>query len=306
MRSTKKSLLKPPRLYPGDKIGVIAPASPFDHKAFNQGLRKLEEMGLVPHVPGAVFEKMRYLAGPDNVRVEGVHSLFRDKSVRAIICARGGYGSLRLLSLLDYRIIQKNPKVFVGFSDATALLTTFYSRCGLIGFHGPMVTSLASTPSNVGKALLRAVASDEKIRLVARHPAVIRRGKTSGPVLGGNLATLTHLLGTDFAPNLDDHILILEEINEAPYRLDRMLVQMKLAGCFKNLAGLVLGSFKNCGKVGDVHEMIAEIFKRDKFPILAGFIFGHIASNPTIPIGLEATLDTDLGQLMFHEAGTAV
>ncbi len=294
----------PSRLYAGDKIGVVAPASPFNFNVFNRVLYKLVEMGFTPYVPETVFEKKRYLAGSDKIRAGEIHSLFGDKSVRAIICARGGYGSLRLLPLLDYHIMRENPKVFVGFSDATALLTAFYSRSGLVGFHGPMVTSLAFTPPNGGKAFLRAVASDKKIRLTTRRPAVLRRGKISGPVLGGNLATLTHLLGTDFAPDLDGHILILEEINEAPYRLDRMLVQIKLSGSFKNLAGLVLGSFKNCGKVGNIHEMIAEIFKKEKFPILAGFSFGHIGNNPTIPIGLGATLDTDLGSLTFHEAGT--
>jgi len=304
MKSNKKKLLIPARLKPGDKIGVVAPASPFDRKAFHQGLKVLEKMGFVPHVPEGVFKKKRYLAGTDAERAEQINSLFRDKAVRGIICARGGYGSLRLLTLLDYKTIRKNPKVFVGFSDATALLTVFYNRCGLVGFHGPMVTTLATATQKARNALYGVVASAEKIRLTSQHAVVIQAGRASGPVLGGNLTTLSHLLGTPFAPVLKGHILILEEINEAPYRLDRMLMQMKLAGCFNGIAGLVMGSFKNCGKKKDVYEIVAEIFRDAKFPILAGFSFGHVRENPTIPVGLKATLDADENLLQFHDAST--
>jgi len=304
MHLNKKKLIFPARLKPGDKIGVVAPASPFNRKAFNQGLGVLEKMGFIPHLPEGIFKKQRYLAGTDAGRAEQIHSLFRDKTVRAIICARGGYGSLRLLTLLDYRTIRKNPKVFVGFSDVTALLTVFYTRCGLVCFHGPMAATLATATQKSCEDLYGAVASAEKIRLTSPHAEVIRAGKASGPVLGGNLTTLSHLLGTPFAPVLKGHILILEEINEAPSRLDRMLTQMKLAGCFKGLAGLVLGSFKNCGKKRDVNEIVVDIFQDAKFPVLAGFSFGHVRGNPTIPVGLKATLDADANLLSFHEACT--
>ena len=304
MNSKNKKLLIPARLMLGDKIGVVAPASPFDRKSFCQGLKVLEKMGFVPYVPESVFEKRQYLAGTDAERAEQINSLFREKAVRAIICARGGYGSLRLLTLLDYKAIRKNPKVFVGFSDVTALLTVFYNRCGLVCFHGPMVTTLATLTQKGRKALYGAVASAEKVRLTSQHAVIIHAGKASGPVIGGNLTTLSHLLGTPFTPVLKDHILILEEINEAPYRLDRMLMQMKLAGCFNGLAGLVLGSFKNCGKKKEVYEIAAEIFRNATFPILAGFSFGHVRGNPTIPVGMKATLDADANLLMFHDAST--
>ena len=304
MNSNKKKLLIPARLKPGDKIGVVSTASPFDRKAFRQGLRVLEKMGFAPYVPEGVFEKKRYLAGTDVERADRINSLFRDKTVRGIICARGGYGSMRLLTLLDYKTIRKNPKVFVGFSDVTALLTVFYNRCGLVCFHGPMVTTLATETQKACKALYGAVASAEKIRLTSQHAVVIQAGKASGPVLGGNLTTLSHLLGTPFAPVFKGHILILEEINEAPNRLDRMLMQMKLAGCFNGLAGLVMGSFKNCGKKKNVYEITAEIFRDVKFPILVGFGFGHVRGNSTIPVGLKATLDADANLLFFHDAST--
>lgn len=304
MHSKKQKLRKPARLKPGDTIGVVAPASPFDRKAFHQGLRVLEQMGFVPHVPQGVFEKKRYLAGSDEQRAERINSLFRDRSVRGIVCARGGYGSLRLLKLLDYRAIRKNPKVLVGFSDITALLTVLYERCGLIGFHGPMVTTLATATRRARSALLAAIASPEKIRLRPRLPAVIRSGRASGPVSGGNLTTLAHLLGTPFAPGLKGHILILEEINEAPYRLDRMLTQMNLAGCFKGLVGLVLGTFKNCGRKKEIYEIVADIFRDARFPVLAGFDLGHIRGNLTFPVGLTATLDTAANLLAFNEIAT--
>jgi muramoyltetrapeptide carboxypeptidase len=304
MSAKKKSLLIPARLKPGDKIGVVAPASPFDRKAFRRGIRVLENMGFALYIPEGIFEKRRYLAGTDDERAERINSLFRDKAVRGIICARGGYGSLRLLTLLDYRAIRKNPKVFVGFSDVTALLTVFYEHCGLICFHGPMVTTLADATREARKSLYGAVASDQKIRLAPRYAVAVRAGKASGPVLGGNLTTLTHLLGTPFAPVFKGRILILEEINEAPYRLDRMLTQMKLAGCFNGLAGLVLGSIKNCGTKKDIYEIVADMFRHETFPILAGFGFGHVRGNPTIPIGAGATLDADAKVLLFHDAST--
>jgi len=304
MNPGEKSILIPARLKPGDKIGVVAPASPFNLKAFNHGIRVLEKMGFNLKVPEKVFEKLGYLAGTDAERAGGINSLFGDKTVRGIVCARGGYGSLRLLPLLDYSTIRNNPKVFVGFSDVTALLTVFYVRCGLVGFHGPMVTTLADATQKACKDLYGAVASAEKIRLKSSHAEVIRAGKASGPVLGGNLTTLAHLLKTPYTPVFKDHILILEEINEAPARVDRMLTQMKLAGCFKNLAGVVLGSFKKCGKKKEIYEIAADIFRSAKFPVLAGFGFGHVRGNPTIPVGMRATLDTDLSQLAFHDAGT--
>ncbi|MEW6673439.1 MAG: LD-carboxypeptidase [Thermodesulfobacteriota bacterium] len=305
MNPRNNKLLIPARLKPGDKIGVVAPASPFDRKAFRQGIMALEQMGFAVHVPMGVFEKKRYLAGTDDERAGRINSLFRDKTVRGIICARGGYGSLRLLSLLDYKTIRKNPKVFVGFSDVTALLTAFYTRCGLVGFHGPMVTTLATATRAARKALYGAVASAGKLQLTSRRGVIIRAGRASGTVVGGNLTTVSHLLGTPFAPVLKKHVLILEEINEAPYRLDRMLTQMKLAGCFNGLAGLVLGTFKNCGNRKDVYEIAADIFRDGDFPILAGFSFGHVRGNPTVPIGVKATLDTDANLLSFHDAPTA-
>ena len=304
MNSKKMNLLKPVRLKPGDKIGVVAPASPFDRRAFKEGLRVLEKMGFTPCIPEGIFEKKRYLAGTDKARAERINSLFRDKSVRGIVCARGGYGSLRLLKLLDYKSIRKNPKVFVGFSDVTVLLTVLYGHCGLVGFHGPMVTTLAAASRKARTALFGAIASSEKIRLTPRQPAVIRPGRASGPVLGGNLTTLSHLLGTSFAPGFKGHILILEEINEAPYRLDRMLTQMNLAGCFKDLAGLVLGAFKNCGNKKEVYRIADDIFRDAKFPILAGFDFGHIRGNLTFPVGLKATLNTNTNLLSFNEIST--
>jgi muramoyltetrapeptide carboxypeptidase len=167
-----------------------------------------------------------------------------------------------------------------------------------------MAVTLATATQKACKALYGAVASAEKIRLTSPYAEVIRAGKAAGPVLGGNLTTLSHLLGTPFAPVLKGHILILEEINEAPSRVDRMLTQMKLAGCFKGLAGLVLGAFKNCGKKRDIYEIVVDIFQDGKFPVLAGFSFGHVRGNPTIPVGPRATLDTDLGQLAFHDVCT--
>ena len=261
-------------------------------------------MGFRVSVPEGLDQKEGYLAGPDSHRAAIVNRLFSDREINAILCAKGGFGSIRTLSLLDYPLIRKNPKVFIGFSDASALLTVLYAKCGQVVFHGPMVTTLGSAPPETRNALLAAVSSDTTLELKPRRGTAVQPGSASGPMIGGNLTTLCHLLGTPFEPDFKGHILLLEDRGEEIYRIDRMLTQMKYAGCFDDLAGLVLGSFEDCGKLGDVIRVVADIFKDVAIPILAGFDIGHGKSNMTVPIGLEATLDADQKRLKFHSPST--
>jgi muramoyltetrapeptide carboxypeptidase len=218
------------------------------------------------------------------------------------MCARGGYGSLRILPLLDYARVAEHPKAVIGFSDVTALLWALYSRCGLIGFHGPLVTTLADAAPADRSALWNAVASEESLRLHFESAAVIRLGRACAPVAGGNLTTLCHLLGTPYAPAFRDHIVFLEDRGEAPYRLDRMLTQMKMAGCFDGMQGLVLGSFDDCGAREEVWGVVAEVFGDAEWPILVGVDAGHGGPNVTIPLGVEAALDVEGRTLVFERA----
>ena len=300
-----KEIRLPKRLSPGDTIGIVAPAGPYPRDALERGIGALENMGFKVFIPPALLDASGYLAGSDSHRARFVNQLFADKDIDAVICARGGYGSVRIMSLLDYRTMAENPKVFIGFSDISVLLNTVVDRCGLATFHGPVVTSLADAPPETCRSLFQAVSSDTAIDINGSEGATIHSGAGSGIVCGGNLATLCHLLGTPFAPNLNGKIVILEDRAEPPYKIDRMLTQMKLAGCFENLAGLALGSFEECGPIDDIYNIAADVFRDHSIPVLAGLEVGHGQNNFTLPFGIEATLDADARRLTYHQAATA-
>jgi muramoyltetrapeptide carboxypeptidase len=255
-------------------------------------------------VSDEIFEKTGYLAGNDAQRARLVNQLFKDPAINAIVCARGGFGSLRILPLVDFEVIRKNPKVFIGFSDITALLTAITTRSGLVSFHGPVVTTLAKAPEVTRNTLLGAISSDMPLEVHPANGVVIQAGRARGALIGGNLTTLCHLLGTPFEPRFKRRLLLLEDRGEALYRIDRMLVQMKLAGCFDEIAGLILGSFEGCGSLDGVYEVFQDHFKDISAPILAGFDVGHGAQNLTMPLGIDATLDADRQILSFDEPAT--
>lgn len=305
MGAKKNIQLLPGRLIPGDTIGIVAPASPFDRKEFGRGVAVLKAMDFRLIVPDDIYIKNGYLAGPDIHRANLINTFFADRKIKAIICAKGGFGSMRILSLLDFELIKKNPKIFIGFSDISAILSVLYTKCGFVVFHGPMVASLGDASRKTMEALLAAVSSDTMLAIRPKTGITIRHGVASGPVAGGNLTTLCHLVGTSFEPGLKGHLLLLEDKGEPCYRIDRMLTHMKLAGCFDDLAGLVLGSFKDCGPISEIVEVVDNLFKDDNIPILAGFEVGHGKNNITIPIGLNATVDADRQLLSFHESATA-
>ncbi len=298
------TIIIPNRLGPGSTIGVVAPAGPYDRDTFDQGATSLKEMGFEVVIPQGLLDANGYLAGTDTHRAHYVNQLFADNGIDGIICARGGYGSMRLLSLLDYQLIADNPKIFIGFSDITILLSVLTGRCGLVTFHGPVVTSLANAPDQTRGSLVRAITSSDRIEVEANGGLTIHPGRSSGVVGGGNLTTLCHLVGTPYEPNFAGKVLFLEDRAEAPYRIDRMLTHMKLAGCFEDLAGIVLGSFEDCGPIDDVCNIVAECFRDASIPIFAGLEAGHAEINLTLPFGLEATLDATNHVLSYHQAAT--
>lgn len=305
MDTRKNLLLIPPRLHSGDTIGIAAPASPFDRNRFDQGVGVLESMGFRTFVPDDLFKKNGYLAGTDSHRADLVNRLFADSSIQAIACARGGFGSLRMLSLLDFQTIVEKPKIFIGFSDISAVLSALYTRCGLVTFHGPTVASLGDVTPETQEAMRLAITSELPPEIWLQNGITLRPGLASAPVLCGNLTTLCHLLGTPFEPSLKGHILVLEDRGEMGYRIDRMLTQMKIAGCFDGIAGLALGSFEACGPINEIFEIVDNIFDGYSIPILAGLDVGHGRSNLTIPLGIDATLDAVNHSLTFHESPTA-
>jgi muramoyltetrapeptide carboxypeptidase len=304
MQIKEKKSIKPRCLMPGDTVGIAAPAGPFDPTKFMKGKAVLESMGFRTFFDEGIFQKHGFFAGTDVQRADQVNRLFADPAVHAVICARGGYGSMRILRFLDFKIIQNNPKIFVGFSDISVLLFILHARCSLVTFHGPVVTTLANTDEQTIAAMLRVMTADKIFDLKPEKGIALKPGVCSGVVVGGNLTTLCHLAGTPYTPNFNGKILFLEDRGEAPYRIDRMLTQMKLAGCFEGLKGLFLGSFEACGKLDDIFRIVQEVFNDVNIPILSGFEIGHARVNITIPIGLRATLDADRQILTFHEPAT--
>jgi muramoyltetrapeptide carboxypeptidase len=304
MDPQKKKPIRPSRLKPGDTVGIVAPASPFDMDIFNQGLNVLASMGFRTFVPDEIFENYRYLAGSDAHRAKLVTRVFQDPTVDAIVCAKGGFGCLRILPLLDFDVMRANPKVFIGHSDITALLAAITAKTGLVTFHGPVVTTLAEAPEFTRQSMLTAISSDTHLKITPGKGVTIKAGRAQGPIIGGNLTTLCHLLATPFEPSFENHILLLEDRGEAHYRIDRMLFQMKLAGCFEGIAGLVLGSFEECGALDGILQIFEEHFRDISVPILAGFDVGHGKQNTTIPFGIYATLDTDKQVLSFDQPST--
>lgn len=293
---------KPSRLIAGDTLGIIAPSSPFDKYKFRNGLSVIEEMGFTVFFPETIFEQKGYLAGSDAHRTHILNSMFRDSDIKGIICARGGYGALRILPMIDFDAVALNPKVFIGCSDVTVLLNMFYSKCGLVSLHGPMIESLAKASDQTKQSLCDMLLKEQDLTIDCENRVVIHSGVASGIMAGGNLTTLCHLVGTPFEPDFSGQILLLEDIGESLYRIDRLLMHMKLAGCFEHIRGIVLGSFKGCGEPDLVYQVFDDIFSNDSFPILAGFDIGHDEPNLTIPFGINASFNTTDGRLKFNES----
>ena len=302
MSRPKVSMRKPPRLNPGDTIGIVAPAGPFDPDLFQKGVAALEAMGYRVYQPEGLSLQDRFLAGSDQHRADLIKRMFIDPDIKGVFCARGGYGSLRILDIIDYDLIRQNPKVFIGFSDISALLWVLTDQSGLAVFHGPVITTLGKKNAETAAGLETALTSLAPIEILASHGEVIRTGMCEGTVRGGNLTTLCHLVGTPYAPDFRDSIVVLEDVGEAPYKIDRMLCQMRMAGCFDNMAGLALGRFSDCGKLRDILDVVRDVFKETDIPILAGFDIGHGSINLTLPFGISAVLDTVKKSLAYSES----
>ena len=297
--------IKPRRLMPGATIGIVAPASPFERDVFDQGIAVLEAMGFETRPAQWIFTRQGFLAGDDALRAAQLTAAWADERVDAVMCARGGYGSLRILPLLNVQQMAARPIPFIGFSDISALHQQLLFLAGLVTFHGPMVCSLARADEQTRNTFLETLTGDGPRQIVAETPQVVAPGRCRGILTGGNLTTLCHLVGTVYAPSYDGCVLFIEDRGEAPYRIDRMLVQMKMAGCFSGLAGLILGTFQDCGSMDDLGGVIGEVFGDMDIPVLSGFAAGHTDRNLTLPFGVEVRLDTDRGELTLLEASTS-
>lgn len=296
------SLIKPPRLRPGDLIGIISPAGPVDKSELQPDLELLRSSGLRIHIAPHLYDRHDYLAGDDEARLSDLHAMFRDREIKAIFCARGGYGTLRLLDKIDYDLIREHPKILVGYSDITALLMAISKKTGLVTFHGPMVRGLCALHDNSRESLFRLISSNQPVSFSPMAGNSLGAGRATGPLIGGNLSLICHLIGTPFLPSLDGSILFIEDRGEPLYRIDRMLTHLALTGQLKGLAGLIGGEFIECGDNSAIDNLLNTLASDLDIPLTTGFPLGHGLTNLALPLGIHAELDTDLMTLSLLES----
>ena len=307
--SVQQKRVRPAALQPGDTVGIIAPAGPIEPDALEAGCATLLRMGYRPFYLPSILDHDLYFAGPMERRLNELHEMFRRREVRAVICARGGYGCNYLLPHLDLGLIRRNPKIFVGCSDATTLLTYLCDAAGLVAFHGPMAAGDFGRPDGVDEdAWFAAVASGEKYQRVFQADEVepLAKGTAEGVLYGGCLSLLCASLGTPYEACTRGTILFLEDLNEPPYRIDRMLMQLKLAGKLKGVKGIIFGEMRGCGQRGAEDYTLQQVVMRVSgdlpVPIAFGLKSGHVSSrNVTLPFGVLARLRVDRDVTLEYE-----
>ena len=292
---------RPPRLRQGDVVGIVAPAGPVESSEIEPAISLLESLGFRVRLGPHVYERKEYLAGDDETRLADLHEMFRNDGVRAILCARGGYGIHRILERIDYTLARENPKIISGYSDITALLIALYRKTGLVTFHGPMAKDLGKNENRNLESLLQLITSGSRIRLPLSGGRAIRPGKSRGVLLGGNLSLFCHLIGTPFMPTPRGKIFFIEEKGEPLYRIDRMLTHLKLTGFLSKCAGLVFGEFSECGQSTSIIELLEERTSELEIPVVTGLRVGHGLENMTVPEGIRAILETETMSLTLTE-----
>jgi muramoyltetrapeptide carboxypeptidase len=317
-KSTQTKTIKPKRLKQGDTVAIIAPSSGVSKEDLDFAVQNMADLGLKTKLGKSVSKVNGFLAGTDEERLDDLHWAFADKTIDAVWCVRGGYGATRFLPNIDFKIIKNNPKIFIGYSDITALHTAIYQNCGLVTFHGPVAASTFSdyAKKHVVNTLMNPT-TPYKIELspdniakesVAFKTEVITKGKVKGKLIGGNLSLLTAMAGTPFGlRDTKGKLLFIEDVGEKPYRLDRMFVQLKQSINLRELSGIALGIFTDCDAPDDKSQTVIDVVKDQLgslgIPVIYGLSFGHIRDQFTLPIGVEAELDTEKATITFSETG---
>jgi len=302
----------------GDKVGLITPAGIITEERLIKTKANLDALGLKYHHTQNVLLKEGYLAGADAIRLKELHEMYADESIDAIWCIRGGYGTTRILDHIDFDLIKSNRKPLIGYSDITALLNTIHQKTGSPCFHGPVASSTMTPFTTANLAPIFGLDETHIISNSTMNIAkgleedvfkfrTITSGKAEGELVGGNLSLLVSLLGTDHEVKTKNKIVFIEDIGEAPYRIDRMLTQLISAGFFKKVKGIVLGIFAGCERKDyekqTLQQVVHERVKRLQIPAMYGFSFGHIDDQCTFPIGAKAEMDADLGTVTLLEDG---
>lgn len=290
-------MLKPRALAPGDRIALVAPASPFSRLEFDAGVAELRRLGYEPVYDETVFARTRYTAGEPFVRATAFRQAWTDPSIRALVAVRGGYGSVQILPRLDRDEIRRTPKAFIGYSDNTSLLAWLTGQCGVVSFHGPMIEGRFAKgpagydPETFARALTRADAAGR-----ISHPQLetLRAGDASGMLTGGTLTQLAASLGTPYAFDPPaGHILFIDEVAERPYRIDRLLTQLRLAGVLSRAAAVVFGEMPGCDEPAEggpaIRDVLRDLLADFPGPVLFGLPSGHTnGACLTLPFGVAA------------------
>jgi muramoyltetrapeptide carboxypeptidase len=309
------AILYPPRLSLGDTIGIVAPASPPDKpNVIEDSIARFTKLGFKVRPGGNLWKRDGYLAGSDEERASDINSMFADPEVRGIFALRGGYGSCRILPLLDYKTIRANPKPFIGYSDITAMHLAILVKSGLVTFHGSNASS-AFTKPNIGvcrdmllKGSRRTPGGGPVTLFSARRDRKIKTlvsGKVKGPLLGGNMTCLLRLLGTPYQPDFRGAILFLEDTGEKAYRIDGMFTHLHLAGILPQIGGLVLGQFDftaDPNEPGRIKACLQREAERIGVPCISGAPIGHFPGQIIIPQGASGQLDADAGKLSLSKS----
>lgn len=315
------TILKPPVLRPGDTVGMVAPASnAYEPEEIQIAKETMEQYGLKVVLGEHVADQYGYLAGRDRDRAADINTMFARSDIRGLVTFSGGYGCSRILPYLDYDLMRRNPKVIIGHSDITSLLIAIHQKTGLVTFHGS--SGLTGVGAYAIEHFKRVIMRSQPIGKIASPPPTegidrvnrlitIVPGKVTAPLIGGNLTLVTNLLGTPYEPDTTGKILFLEEIDEEPYRIDRMMTQLWLAGKLQAAAGIALGHFVDCYpkdyQPSFVQTLSLENVLRDRLeplgkPTLYNLMFGHVRENAVLPIGITATLDATDKSLTIAES----
>ncbi len=280
---------------PGDRVALVAPASPLPDDEIANALENVRALGCTPVLGEHARARTGYLAGNDEQRAADFNAALYDPQIRAIFALRGGYGVMRILDLIDYDAVRNDPKIVLGYSDMTALLNAIAQRSGSIAFHGPMMHAPLSAQSR--ERILRALADPRPLDAVDL-PDVISSGSARGPLRGGNLSLIAHLCGTPFAIESAGGIVFIEDVGESAYRIDRMLTQLRLAGWFSCAAAVLAGDVEH---LDVVRERLATL----SAPAYAGLAFGHIDEQLILPIGVNVEIDGASARMRFVESAVA-
>ncbi len=304
MNTAPLKTIIPPALRRGDAVALIAPSGPLNAN-ISIGIQWLRDAGLRVVCATDIKRRDNYLAGVDSRRLQELHDCFSDSNIKAVIAVRGGFGSARLLPFIDFKLLEKNPKILLGFSDLTALLNAVTFRTGLITWHGPMLSTIIRDGRATLNNCLTALSPCRPSPLKVRRLEIIRPGQAAGRLMGGNLTTLVHLLATPYEPDWQQTILFIEDINEPVYRVDRLLTHLQQAGRLEQAAGVIVGDFLNSDlrTLADIEliwQRVLELTK-EEVPVWANFPVSHGADNVMLPIGASVLMDSNAGVLRFQE-----